>query len=156
MDLIKTKIDKTQMHILCKDHVPNFAMKNEFQTNTFSMKMIQLELHEEEYYGYVIEEGGAFFCVYITIKNITNEPLSLSKNDFLIYYDNDGPYEPEGNFNVEEQFQDIILLKPFAQETGKLVYIISKNSKKIAFKYFEYYDDMTMKEYRLRYNIYEK
>ena len=29
MNLIRTKDDKTQIHILCKDHVPNYAMKNE-------------------------------------------------------------------------------------------------------------------------------
>ena len=63
MNLIRTKADKSQIHILCKDHVPNYAMKNEFQTNTFSIKMNQLELHEEEYYGYIVDDGGAFFFV---------------------------------------------------------------------------------------------
>ena len=40
MNLIRTKEDNTQIHILCKDHVPNYAMKNEFQTSTFSVKII--------------------------------------------------------------------------------------------------------------------
>ncbi len=156
MNLIRTKIDKSQIHILCKDHVPNYAMKNEFQTNTFSVKMNQLELHEEEYYGYIVDDGGAFFCVNITIKNLTNELLNLSKNDFYIYYDNEGPYEPEANFNVDEQFTDAMQLKAYEQITGKFVFIISKNAKKVAFKYFEYYEDLTMKEYRLRYNIQQR
>lgn len=156
MNLIRTKPDKTQIHILCKDHVPNYAMKNEFQTNVFSVKMNQLELHEEEYYGYIVDEGGAFFCVNITIKNLTNENLNLSKNDFYIVYDNEGPYEPEANFEVDEQFKDILQLEPYQISTGKYVFIISKNAKKIAFKYFEYYDDFSMKEYRLRYNIQQK
>ena len=156
MNLIRTKDDKTQIHILCKDHVPNYAMKNEFQTNAFSIKMNQLELHEEEYYGYIVDEGGAFFCVNITIKNLTNEKLILSKNDFYIYYDNEGPYEPETNFEVDEQFQDNLQLEAYEQITGKFVFIISKNAKKIAFKYFEYYDDFSMKEYRLRYNIQQR
>ena len=156
MNLIRTKADKSQIHILCKDHVPNYAMKNEFQTNTFSIKMNQLELHEEEYYGYIVDDGGAFFCVNVTIKNLTNEVLNLNKNDFYIYYDNEGPYEPEANFNVDEQFTDLMQLKPYEQITGKLVFIISKNAKKVAFKYFEYYEDSTMKEYRLRYNIQQR
>lgn len=156
MNLIRTKDDKTQIHILCKDHVPNYAMKNEFQTNAFSIKMNQLELHEEEYYGYIVDEGGAFFCVNITIKNLTNEELILSKNDFYIYYDNEGPYEPEANFEVDEQFQDNLRLEPYQKITGKFVFIISKNAKKITFKYFEYYDDFSMKEYRLRYNIQQR
>ena len=156
MNLIRTKEDKTQIHILCKDHVPNYAMKNEFQTNTFSIKMNQLELHEEEYYGYVVDDGGAFFCVNITIKNLTNELLKISKNDFYIVYDNEGPYEPESYFNVNEQFQDNILLNPSEEAIGKYVFIISKNTKKIAFKYFEYYEDLSMKEYRLRYNIQQR
>lgn len=153
MDLIKTQKDKTQVHLLCNDHIPNFAMKNEFQTITFSLKMNHLEIHEDEYFGYVIEEGGAFLCVSITIKNLTNEILSFSKNDFVITYDNEGPYEAEEYFEVKNQFEDEMALKPFEEVKGKYVYIINKNAKKIAFKYFEAYDDQRVKEYRLRYHI---
>ena len=56
----------------------------------------------------------------------------------------------------DEQFKDILQLEPYQISTGKYVFIISKNAKKIAFKYFEYYDDFSMKEYRLRYNIQQK
>ena len=153
MDLIKTRKDKTQMHLLCRDHVPNFAMKNEFQTITFSLKINQLEIHEDEYFGYVIEEGGVFLCVDLVIKNLTNESLSFSKSDFLISYDHDGPFEAEEHFGAEKQFEDLIILRPFAQISGKYVYIISRNAKKIAFKYYESYDDQRMKEYRLRYTV---
>lgn len=153
MDLIKTKKDKTQVHILCKDHVPNFAMKNEFQTNTFSLKMNRLEIHEEEYYGYIIEEGGVFLCVDITIRNLLDQQLNLDKNDFLISYDSEGLFEPEDYFYVENQLKDKIQLNKNEQITGKFVYIIANNSKKIAFKYYETYDDQYPKEYRLRYQI---
>lgn len=153
MDLIKTKKDKTQVHILCKDHVPNFAMKNEFQTNSFSLKMNRLEMHEEEFYGYTIEEGGVFLCVDITIRNLLDQELILDKNEFLISYDNEGLFEPEEYFHVLNQFKDQIQLKPNEQITGKYVYIIAHNSKKITFKYYESYEDQYPKEYRLRYQI---
>lgn len=153
MDLIKTKKDKTQVHILCKDHVPNFAMKNEFQTNSFSLKMNRLEMHEEEFYGYTIEEGGVFLCVDITIRNLLDQDLILDKNEFLMSYDNEGLFEPEEYFHVLNQFKDQIQLKPNEQITGKYVFIIAHNAKKIAFKYYESYEDQYPKEYRLRYQI---
>ena len=153
MDLIKTKKDKTQIHVLCKDHVPNFAMKNEFQTNSFSLKMNRLEIHEEEYYGYIIEEGGVFLCVDITIRNLLDQTLILDKNEFLLNYDKEGLFEPEDYFHVENQLKDQIVLKQNEQISGKFIYIIAYDAKKIAFKYFENYDDQYPKEYRLRYQI---
>ena len=153
MDLIRTKKDKTQLHLLCKDHVPNFAMKNEFHTNTFSLKLNHIEIHEEEYYGYIIEDDGVFLCMNMTIQNLTKEPLELSKDEFLISYNSEGLFEPEEYFNVDNQFPDLIQLKPFESITGQYIYIIDKLSKKISIKYYEYYDDFTSKEYRLRYMI---
>ncbi|MGN1343867.1 MAG: hypothetical protein ACI4U3_04760 [Traorella sp.] len=145
MDVIKTRKDQTQLHILCKDHIPNFAMKNEFQTNSFSLKVNLIEIHEEAFYGYIIENGGVFLCFDMIIKNITNEKLILSKDEFVIFYDSFGPYEPEEYFNVENQFHDVINIEPFSEILGKYVYIIDKNSKKIVLKYFENYDDLSMK-----------
>lgn len=153
MDLIKIKKDKTQVHILCKDHIPNFAMKNEFQTNTFSLRINRLEIHEEEYYGYVIEEGGVFLCVDVTIKNLQDQELILDKNEFLISFDSEGLFEPEDYFYVQDQLKDQIILKQNEQITGKYIYIISYQAKKIIFKYYETYDDQYPKEYRLRYQI---
>ena len=153
MDLIKTKKDKTQVHILCKDHVPNFAMKNEFQTNSFKLKINRLEIHEEEYYGYIIDEGGVFLCVDLTIRNLLDQDLTLDKNDFLIAYDSYGLFEAEDYFYVENQLKDKITLKPNEEITGKYIYIIAYDSKKIALKYYETYEDQYPKEYRLRYQI---
>lgn len=153
MDLLRTRKDKSQIHLLCKDHIPNFAMKNEFQTLTFSLKLNHLEIHEEEYYGYIIEEGGVFLCVDVTIKNLTNETLFFAKDTFYIMYDMEGPFEPEEFFHVEGQFQDELTLQPYSNITGKFIYIISHDAKKIAFKYYESYDDQYPKEYRLRYRI---
>lgn len=153
MDLIKTCRNSTKMHLLCKDHVPNFAMKNEFQTITFSLKMNHLEIHEEEFYGYVMEDGGTFLCVNVTITNLMKETLPFQKSDFVITYDSEGPYEAEEYFGVDAQFEDEWELKPNETKTGVFVYTISKYAKKIAFKYFELYDDQRIKEYRLRYII---
>ncbi len=153
MDLIKTRKDKSQIHLLLNDHVPNYAMKNEFQTSSFSLKLNYLEIHEDEYFGYVIEKGGVFLCTNVLIKNLTNEILSFSKNDFLISYDKEGPFEAEENFGVTGQFEDEIALRPYEEVKGKYVYIMSQNAKKIAFKFYEPYDDQNMKEYRLRYVI---
>lgn len=153
MDLIKIRKNKTQLHLLCKDHIPNFAMKNEFQTITFSLKINRLEIHEDEYFGYVIEEGGAFLCIDLTIKNLTGEILSFSRSDFLISYDCDGPFDAEEYFGADNQFNDLLVIQPFESVNGKYVYTISKSAKKIAFKYYESYDDQHMKEYRLRYVI---
>ena len=50
----------------------------------------------------------------------------------------------------------MIQLNAYEERTGKFVFIISNNAKKVAFKYFEYYEDLTMKEYRLRYNIQQR
>lgn len=153
MDLIRTRKDRTQIHLLCNDHIPNFAMKNEFQTTTFSLKINQLEIHEEEYYGYVIEKGGVFLCIHLTLQNLTREPLSFSRYDFLVHYDRESEFEAESHFDVEEQFEDLFILQPFMTVSGKYVFIISENAKKIALKYYEIYEDQSVKEYRLRYRI---
>lgn len=152
MDLIRTRKDKSQIHLLCKDHIPNFAMKNEFQTSTFSLRLNQLEIHEEEYYGYIIDEGGVFLCVDVTIKNLMNETLKLSKNEFLITYDSE-TYEPEEYFLVEQQFKDQIVLEANEQVRGKYIYIIAQTTKKITLRYYEENENQYPKEYRLRYII---
>lgn len=153
MDLIKTKKDKSQLHLLLKDHVPNLAMRNEFQTRSFMLRLVRLEMIENELKGYEVDEGGSFLLATITLKNLTNEILSFSRKDLLISYDLESPYEAEEYFEVENQFEDEIALKPNEEVKGKYVYIIASNAKRITFRYFEVLEDERMKEYRLRYMI---
>ena len=152
MDLNKTTNEK-QIIYLINDHCPNQAMRNEFQTNTFTLKINKLEIVEKECCGYVVDEGGIFLIASITLHNLSNEILSFSKNDLLISYDKEDPYEAEEYFGVPYQFEDEIALKPNDEVKGKLVYIIAESAKKVTFRYFENYDDDTEKQYKLRYNL---
>lgn len=153
MDLIKTTKDNKTIHLLLKDHCPNQAMCNEFQTQTFALKIMKLELMEKECNGYLVDEGGAFLLASVKIKNLTNEILSVSKNDLLISYDNENPYEAEENFLVPFQLEDEIALKPDEEIKGKYIYIISDKAKRITFRFIEEYDDELVKQYKLRYSL---
>lgn len=153
MDLIRTKKDNTQLHLLLKDHIPNFAMKNEFQTTLFKLRVFSLEIYEHIFEGYVIEEGGVFLCINCGIKNLTNEILSFYPSELTITYDRQGPFEAEEYFEAAHQFENEIALKPNEEVKGSLVFIIAKDSKKIVLKYLEPIDDERVKEYRLRYQL---
>ena len=153
MDLIKTTKDNKQIHLLLKDHCPNQAMSNEFQTQTFSLKLTKLEIMEKECNGYMVDAGGVFLLASLKIKNLSNEILSFSKSDLLISYDNENPYEAEENFQVPFQFEDEIALKPDEEVKGKYIYIISESAKKITLRYIEEYDEENMKQYKLRYSL---
>lgn len=153
MDLIKTKKDKSQLHLLLKDHIPNLAMKNEFQTQNFMLRLNRLEIVESNLAGYEVDEGGVFLLASITLKNLSNEILSFSRDDLLVSYDKESPYEAEEYFDVENQLEDEIALKPNEEVKGKIVYIIASNAKKITFRYLDALDDEKVKEYRLRYVI---
>ena len=146
MDLIKTKKDKSQLHLLLKDHIPNLAMKNEFQTQNFMLRLNRLEIVESNLAGYEVDEGGVFLLASITLKNLSNEILSFSRNDLLVSYDKESPYEAEEYFDVENQLEDEIALKPNEEVKGKIVYIIASNAKKITFRYLDALDDEKVKE----------
>ena len=95
-----------------------------------------------------------FYLPASSVRNLTNEILSFSKNDILISYDNEEPYEAEENFGVLAQLEiDEIALKPFEEVKGKLVYIIASSAKKVTFRYVEMYDDDSEKQYKLRYRF---
>lgn len=153
MNLYRIKKDHSQTLVLLADHIPNLAMKNEFQTHTFKLRINKLEMIEEECQGYRVDEGGIFLLVSVTLTNCSNEILSFSKNELLVSYDKEEPYEPEDYFEVENQFEDEIALKPNEEVKGKYVYIIASNAKRITIRYIEAYDDEHFKEYRLRYVI---
>lgn len=153
MDLIKTLKNKKQMTLLIRDHCPNQAMRNEFQTMFFSLKILKMELMEGECEGYIVEEGGVFLVVSLQIKNLSNEIVSFRKGDLLISYDKENAYEAEENFGVAHQLDDEIALKPNEEVKGKLIYVIASNAKRITFRYLEYYDDESEKQYKLKYLI---
>lgn len=153
MDLIRTKKDNTQLHLLLKDHIPNFAMKNEFQTTTFKLRVFSLEIYEHIFEGYVIEEGGMFLCVNCGIKNLTNEILSFYSSELTVSYDHQGPFVAEEFFEVTNQFEDEIALRPNEEVKGKFVFMVAKDAKKIVLRYLEQVDDERVKEYRLRYQL---
>lgn len=153
MDLIRTKKDNTQLHLLLKDHIPNFAMKNEFQTTTFKLRVFSLEIYEHIFEGYVIEEGGMFLCVNCGIKNLTNEILSFYSSELTVTYDHQGPFVAEEFFDAANQFEDEIALRPNEEVKGKFVFMVAKDTKKIVLRYLEQVDDERVKEYRLRYQL---
>lgn len=153
MDLLKYKKDGTILHLLCNDHIPNPAMKNEFVTSTFKLKLYKLEWYETSLNGYSVEQGGVFLSVTIGIKNLTREIIAFTREDLLISNDHYDPYPPEEYFEVEGQLEDEIALRPNEEIKGKYIYIINENAKKITLRYIEEYEDDKYKEYRLRYVI---
>lgn len=153
MDLLKRDKENQVTHLLLKDHIPNNAFINEFQTNFFTLKLNTIEIIEEVLNGYKVDEGGVFLLLHVSIRNNMNEILELEKDDFSLYYDKEGPFSPEENFGVRFQFDNEILFKPFEIMKGCFIFIIDKSTKKICFFHEEYYDDENFKLYRLRYKI---
>ena len=65
MQLYETINGEVKVRLL-KDHQPNQAMLNEFQTATFDCKMRKLELCGRRLNGYEVEEPACFLKVYLT------------------------------------------------------------------------------------------
>ena len=153
MDIIK--IDKNQriQHILSNDHVPNPAFTNEFQSESFTLKLNSMQLIEAHLHGFTVEEGGAFLLVDVSIRNNTNETIELYKEDFMLSADNKEPYYPEDYFGVPLQFKEEMNIPALTSIHGKFIFLINFKCKKIDFMYIEYYDKEYWKEYHLRYKI---
>lgn len=153
MEIIKYENNQSKI-LLTGDYCPNQALINEFQTLFFTCKVNEIELPGKEVGDYIVDEDAQFIILHVTIKNITNEILNMYNDDFMICFDEDGPYESEQNFGVPYQFPDEYALKPLEEIKGKIVFIISANTKKIQFRYTEYYDDESEgKTYKLKYKI---
>lgn len=136
------------------DYCPNPAMINEFQTVFFTCKLKKIELAGQELKDFVVEEEAQFLILHVCIKNITNEILMMYKDDFMITFDDEGPFEAEDYFGWHVQLKDEYALKPQEEIQGTLVYIISKEAKKIMLTYTEYFDDDSEgKTYKLKYKI---
>ncbi len=153
MEIIKYENNQSKI-LLTGDYCPNQALINEFQTLFFTCKVNEIELPGKEVGDYIVEEDAQFIILHVAIKNITNEILNMYNDDFMICFDEDGPYESEQNFGVPYQFPDEYALKPAEEIKGKIIFIISANTKKIQFRYTEYYDDESEgKTYKLKYKI---
>ncbi|NBK97589.1 MAG: DUF4352 domain-containing protein [Erysipelotrichia bacterium] len=153
MDVLKKDKNNHVSHLLIKDHIPNPAFINEFQTNDFTLKLNTMELVSHQLEGYQVDEGGQFLVLHLMIRNNTNEILDLYREDFLLSYDEGEDYNPEEFFNVPYQFKDEFALKPLETIKGCLVFVIAANAKKITFSHNEYYDDEHYKNYHLRYRF---
>lgn len=140
--------------LLTGDYCPNPAMINEFQTIFFTCKLTRIELPGKELKDFIVDEGAQFLVLHVSIKNITNEILMMYKDDFMITFDEEGPYEAEDNFGLKYQLADEYALKPQEEVHGSLVFIISSSTKKIMLSYTEYFDDESEgKTYKLKYKI---
>lgn len=140
--------------LLTSDYCPNPAMKNAFQTQFFTCTLRRMELCGQTLGQFSVEEGAQFLILHLSIHNMTNEILSMFKEDFYICFDGEGPYEPEEEFGVAHQFSDTYALKPNEEVRGCLVFLIASNTKKIIFSYTEYFDDESEgKTYKLKYEL---
>ena len=140
--------------LLTNDYCPNQAMINEFQTIFFTCKLTQIELAGKEIDDFIVDDGAQFLILHLKVTNITNEILTMYKDDFMITFDQDGPYEAENNFGVRNQFPDEYALKPQESKSGKLIFIISNSATKIMMTYTEYFDDESEgKTYKLKYKL---
>lgn len=153
MEIMQMNRDKLNV-LLTQDYCPNQAMTNEFQTIFFTCKLLKIELAGKEMKGFVVDESAQFLILHVSIKNITNEILAMYKDDFMITFDDEGPFEAEEYFGAEQQLADEYALKPQEEVKGKLIFIISSSAKKIMLSYTEYFDDESEgKTYKLKYKI---
>lgn len=153
MEIIQYEHEKHNI-LLTGDYCPNQAMINEFQTIFFTCKLMKIELPGKEIKDFIVDEGAQFLKMHVRIKNITNEILAMYKDDFMITFDDEGPFEAEDCFGVEKQLPDEYALKPQEEVQGTLIFIISSSAKKIMLSYTEFFDDESEgKTYKLKYKI---
>lgn len=153
MEILLHEKEKHQV-LLTGDYCPNHAMINEFQTIFFTCKLTQIELAGKELNDFIVDDGAQFLILHLKITNITNEILAMYKDDFMVTFDKEGPFEAENNFGVRNQFPDEYALKPQETKSGKLIFIISSSTSRIMLTYTEYFDDESEgKTYKLKYKI---
>ena len=153
MEIIAHEKDGDKI-LLTSDYCPNPAMKNAFQTQFFTCTLRSIELCNQKLRQYVVSEEAMFICLHVTIQNHTNEILTMFKEDFYIRFDDEGPFEPEEEFEGAHQLPDTYALKPNETKRGCLVFIVAANTKRLTFSYTEYFDDDSEgKTYRLKYQL---
>ena len=86
MEIIQHEQQKHNI-LLTSDYCPNQAMINEFQTIFFTCKLQRIELCEKELKDFIVDDGARFLMLHVTIRNITNEILTMYKDDFMITFE---------------------------------------------------------------------
>lgn len=149
MEIVHYENEKTSV-ILGKDYCPNSAMKNEFQSEMINVQMVKIELHGQKLLNYQVDHNAQFILFHLKIRNIYGRRLLIDSNDFYVKFDGQGPYPCEEFFNYPNQFYDRFYLEPYASKEGILIFVVSKNCKKIMLSYDEEYED-NCKMYKLKY-----
>lgn len=153
MEIIQHESQKNSV-LLTSDYRPNPAMINEFQTIFFTCKLMRIELAGRELKDFIVDDNAQFLVLHVKIKNITNEILAMYKDDFMISFDEEGPFEAEDNFGVRNQLPDEYALKPLEEIYGSIIFIISTSAKKMMLSYTEYFEDESEgKTYKLKYKL---
>lgn len=152
MQLYETINGEVKVRLL-KDHQPNQAMLNEFQTAFFDCKMLKMELCGRSLHGYEVEEPACFLKVFLRLRNVSQEPIVIYKDDFQLRYDKKKfSFEAEDHFGVEDQLEDVMELDGDGELEGCLIFLIPHGASQLLFTYHEYADEEDPgKIYRLRY-----
>lgn len=152
MQLYETINGEVKVRLL-KDHQPNQAMLNEFQTAFFDCKMLKMELCGRSLHGYEVEEPACFLKVFLCLRNVSQEPIVIYKDDFQLHYDKKKfSFEAEDHFGVEDQLEDVMELDGDGELEGCLIFLIPHGASQLLFTYHEYTDEEDPgKIYRLRY-----
>ncbi len=152
MQLYETINGEVKVRLL-KDHQPNQAMLNEFQSALFDCKMEKMELCGRCLQGYEVEEPACFLKIFLTLRNVTQETIVIYKDDFLLSYDKKKFFfEAEDFFGVSQQLPDVMEIEGDGVMEGCLVFLIPQSANQLVFVYQEYVDDEDPgKTYRMRY-----
>ena len=152
MQLFETINGEVKVRLL-KDHQPNQAMINEFQTAQFDCKMTKMELCGRSLHGFEVEEPACFLKAYLSLRNVMQESIFIYKDDFHLSYDKKKfSFEAEDYFGVEDQLPDVIELNEDETAEGCLIFLIPHGAAQLLFTNSEYADeDDPGKTYRLRY-----
>ena len=125
MQLFETINGEVKVRLL-KDHQPNQAMINEFQTAQFDCKMTKMELCGRSLHGFEVEEPACFLKAYLSLRNVMQESIFI--------------------------YKDVIELNEDETAEGCLIFLIPHGAAQLLFTYSEYADeDDPGKTYRLRY-----
>ena len=123
MQLYETVNGEVKVRLL-RDHQPNQAMLNEFQTAQFDCKMTKMELCGSRLHGYEVDDPACFLKVFLSLRNVTSDEIFIYKEDFQLSYDKKKfSFEAEDEFGVTGQFPNVEKSKPesFSPESPCMV-----------------------------------
>ena len=129
------------------DAKPNPAFYNTFQTDDFRciLKCIYLS---DQVDHIILKEGECVVSFQIQLMNLTNEPLFVYVEDFMLQCD-----RKEDIYPLYESNDEQIVIEPNDSYEGKIGFIGKSQSKFITLKYQEYMEDFEGKVYKLKYAI---